>query len=169
MLLLPIGGYWSIGARVCCTIQFKSHVKGVKVSMWFIQFVLLWYEQLTHLMKKCDVFKRRQKSENHTALNANICLWTCKSQICFLSTWTIGFLFYNNKGLCFHRNFQVLAALDSLMELRLWDFFRDLENDLILSWWEDFWNYGEQTESITEQNSVVFLLITWFLIDFHVK
>lgn len=98
-----------------------------------------------------------------------ICLWTCKSQICFLSKWTIGFLFYNNKGLCFHRNFQVLAALDSLMEFRLWDFFRDSENDLILSWWEDFWNYGEQTESITEQNSVVFLLITWFLIDFHFK
>lgn len=70
----PIGGYWSIGARVCCTIQFKSHVKGVKVSMWYIQFVLhvLWYEQLTHLMKKCDVFKKRQKSENHTALNANM-------------------------------------------------------------------------------------------------
>lgn len=98
-----------------------------------------------------------------------ICLWTCKSQIYFLSKWTTGFLFYNNKGLCFHRNFQVLAALDSLMELQLWDFFRDSENDLILSWWEDFWNYGEQTESITEQKSVVFLLITWFLIDFHVK
>lgn len=137
---------------------------------WYIQFVLhvLWYEQLTHLMKKCDVFKKRQKSENHTALML-ICLWTCKSQICFLSKWTIGFLFYNNKGLCFHRNLQVLAALDSLMELQLWDFFRDSENDLIWSWWEDFWNYGEQTESITEQNSVVFLLITWFLIDFHVK
>lgn len=72
MLLLPIGGYWSIGARVCCTIQFKSHVKGVKVSMWYIQSVLLWYEQLTRLMKKCDVFKKRQKSENHTALNANM-------------------------------------------------------------------------------------------------
>lgn len=129
----------------CVALYNLNHMWKVLKSActWYIQFVLhvLWYEQLTHLMKKCDVFKKRQKSENHTALML-ICLWTCKSQICFLSTWTIGFLFYNNKGLCFHRNFQVLAALDSLMELRLWDFFRDSENDLICP--------DERTSEITE-------------------
>lgn len=115
-------------------------------------------------MKKCDVFKKRQESENYTALNANMPVDL------YLSKWTIGFLFYNNKGLCFHHNFQVPAALDSLMELHLWDFFRDSENDLICPG-EGTSEITEsmQTESITGRNSIVFLLITRFLIDFHVK
>lgn len=95
-------------------------------------------------MKKRDVFQEEARVWKLYSVKCWYAFGLVKrsSQVCFLSKWTIGFLFYDNKGLCFHRNFQVLAALDSLMELHHWDFFRDSENYLICP--------GEGTSEIAE-------------------